>query len=84
MRPEDITFHVKDGVRSSARNEFTGRITKVLPIGPMVRMKVDAGIPLIAVITQRSYEELGLGPGVTTDLAFKASAIHVVERTEAD
>ncbi|KUG14263.1 abc-type tungstate transport system, atp-binding protein [hydrocarbon metagenome] len=80
MRPEDITFHVKDGVRSSARNEFSGTIRKVLPIGPMVRMKVDAGIPLIAVITQRSYEELGLGLGVTTDLAFKASAIHVVER----
>jgi len=80
MRPEDITFHVKDGIKSSARNEFSGTIRKVLPIGPMVRMKVDAGIPLIAVITQRSYEELGLGPGVTTDLAFKASAIHVMER----
>lgn len=80
MRPEDITFHVKDGAGSSARNELLGTIRKILPIGPMVRMKVDAGIPLVAVITQRSYEELGLGPGVTTGLAFKASAIHVVER----
>jgi len=80
MRPEDITFHVRDGVKSSARNEFTGMITKVLPMGPNARLKVDAGITLTAVITQRSYEELDLALGKETQLAFKASAIHVVER----
>lgn len=80
MRPEDITFHIKDGVKSSARNEFTGRITKVLPMGPNARLKIDAGIRLTAVITQRSYEELDLALGKEIGLAFKASAIHVVER----
>ncbi len=80
MRPEDITFHVRDGVKSSARNEFTGTITKVIPMGPNARLKVDAGIRLTAVITQRSYEELDLALGKETQLAFKASAIHVVER----
>jgi tungstate transport system ATP-binding protein len=79
MRPEDITFHVKDGVKSSARNEFTGRITKVLPMGPNARLKIDAGITLTAVITQRSYDELGLAIGKEIGLTFKASAIHVVE-----
>ncbi|MDD1710143.1 MAG: ABC transporter ATP-binding protein [Methanoregulaceae archaeon] len=81
MRPEDITFHVKDGVKSSARNEFTGTITKVLPMGPNARLKVNAGIKLTAVITQRSYEELDLALGKDIGLAFKASAIHVVEKT---
>ncbi len=80
MRPEDITFHIKDGIKSSARNEFTGRITKVLPMGPNARLKIDAGIRLTAVITQRSYEELDLALGKEIGLAFKASAIHVVER----
>lgn len=79
MRPEDITFYEKDSIRSSARNIFAGRITKVLPMGPMVRLKVDAGVKLTAVITQRSYEELGLALGKETELTFKASAIHVVE-----
>jgi len=82
MRPEDITFHVKDGVKSSARNEFTGRITKVLPMGPMARLKIDAGVKLTAVITQRSYDELELALGKEIGLAFKASAIHVVERRD--
>jgi tungstate transport system ATP-binding protein len=82
MRPEDITFHVKDGIKSSARNEFTGRITKVLPMGPNARLKIDAGVKLTAVITQRSYDELNLTLGKEIGLAFKATAIHVVERKE--
>ena len=84
MRPEDITFYEKDNIRSSARNMFTGQIREVVPMGPMVRLKVDVGINLTGVITQRSLEELGLAQGKETELAFKASAIHVVERQDTD
>jgi molybdopterin-binding protein len=63
---------------------FTGRITEVVPVGPMVRLKVDAGIKLTAVITHRSFEELGLALEKETELTFKASAIHVVERKDTD
>jgi len=84
MRPEDITFYEKDSIRSSARNKFIGRIIEVIPMGPMVRLKVDAGVKLTAVITQRSFEELGLELGKETELTFKASAIHVVERKGID
>lgn len=84
MRPEDITFYKEDNILSSARNKFTGRITKVVPIGPMVRLKIDAGVKLTAIITQRSFEELSLALGEETELTFKASAIHVVERKDTD
>jgi tungstate transport system ATP-binding protein len=84
MRPEDITLYEKDSIRSSARNMFTGRITEVVPVGPMVRLKIDAGIKLTAVITHRSFEELGLALEKETELTFKASAIHVVERKDTD
>ena len=84
MRPEDITFYEKDSIRSSARNKFTGRIIEVKPIGPMVRLKVDAGVKLTAIITQRSFEELSLALGKETELTFKASAIHVVELKGTD
>jgi molybdopterin-binding protein len=80
IRPEEITFHAIDGVRTSARNEYPCRITKAVPIGPMVRITVDAGFSLTAVITRRSYDDLGLAPGKNTELAFKASAIHVTKR----
>jgi tungstate transport system ATP-binding protein len=84
LRPEDITFYEKDHIRSSARNTLTGRIIEVVPIGPMVRLKVDAGVKLTAVITARSFEELGLVLGKRTTLTFKASAIHAAERKDTD
>jgi tungstate transport system ATP-binding protein len=84
MRPEDVTLYEKDNIRSSARNRFAGQITEVIPIGPMVRLKVDVGVKLTAVITQRSFEELGLAQRNEITLAFKASAIHVVERKGTD
>jgi len=49
-------------------------------MGPNARLKIDIGVILTAVITQRSYEELDLAPGREIGVAFKASAIHVVEK----
>jgi len=82
MRPEDIIFlGGKDG-KSSARNELPGTITRVTPMGPNMKMKMDAGITLVAIITRRSYDELGLSKGASVYASFKASAIHVVKNEE--
>ncbi len=78
-RPEDITFYNTDRTKSSARNKFTGRIIEVIAMGPMVRLKVNTGIVLAAVITQRSFEDLGLRLEKETEITFKTSAVHVVE-----
>jgi len=80
LRPEDVVFLTERDGRSSARNELSGTITKVIPIGPMVKVRVDAGIPVSAVITRRSYDELGLSPGKGIFIAFKATALHVVAK----
>lgn len=77
IRPEDITIHAPDSARSSARNELSGQIIRILPIGPLVRIGIDAGLPVTGVITRRSYEELGLAEGTSVSLSFKASSIHV-------
>lgn len=79
IRPEDITLFPADGQKTSARNVFEGKITKVVAQGPMVKVKVDCGLHLSAVITRRSYDELGFYPGMQIVLSFKASAIHVTE-----
>ncbi len=82
-RPEDITFYNANSTKSSARNKFTGQIVEVIPMGPMARLRVDAGVTMTAVITQRSFEDLGLALGAETELAFKSSAVHVVEQNHA-
>ncbi len=82
IRPEDITLFPADGQKTSARNVFDGKITKVLPQGPMMKVKVDCGLHLTAVITRRSYDELGFMPGMQISLSFKASAIHLTESVD--
>ncbi|MCU0632912.1 MAG: ABC transporter ATP-binding protein [Methanolinea sp.] len=77
IRPEELLLRVGKEGMSSARNEIEGTISRVTPIGPNVRVKVDAGIPLIAVITRRSCEDLALFAGARVSVSFKASAIHV-------
>ncbi len=82
LRPEDIMFFTPDGGKTSARNQLAGVIIKVIPMGPMVRVKLHAGVTYTAIITRRSYDDLGLEKGGPAHISFKASAIHVVPEGE--
>jgi tungstate transport system ATP-binding protein len=79
IRPEDITITRTREV-TSARNNFEGRINKVIPLGPLTRIEIDCGFPLLGVVTTRSAGELGLTSGTTVYASFKATAIHVIKR----
>ncbi|HNS82506.1 MAG TPA: TOBE domain-containing protein, partial [Methanolinea sp.] len=79
MRPEDVIFLIEKDGKSTARNEIEGTISRVTPMGPSVKVRMDGGIRVVAVITRRSYDELGLSPGAHVYASFKASAIHVVK-----
>jgi tungstate transport system ATP-binding protein len=81
IRPEEITVSpdiTEPPVRSSIRNHFVGTIKKMMPFGPFIRVTIDCGFPLTALITRRSCEELGLTPGTKVRASVKASAIHVL------
>lgn len=64
----------------SARNRLSGRVESLSPEGPMVRLQLDVGFRLGALVTARSVEELGLQPGVEVTALLKAPAVHVVAR----
>lgn len=82
LRPEDVVLAPPDGlVASSARNRLPGVVTRVVPAGVQVRVTVDCGFPLVAVITRQSLEDLGLGVGARVVASFKASAIHLIPRS---
>lgn len=80
VRPEDITIALSK-VSSSARNSFAGAITRVVSMGPLTRVEMDCGFPLIALVTKRSAEELGLKRGKQVFANFKATGIHVIRKT---
>ncbi|HEX9975969.1 MAG TPA: ABC transporter ATP-binding protein [Dehalococcoidales bacterium] len=78
LRPEDITLFLSP-VSSSARNSFVGEITRVVSSGPLSRIEVDCGFPLVALVTKRSAEELNLQKGKKVYATFKATAVHVIQ-----
>jgi len=49
-----------------------------VPVGSQVRVTVDCGFPLVAVITQRSRADMGLELGQKIIASFKASSIHLI------
>jgi molybdopterin-binding protein len=66
------------GALSSARNRLRGRVSRVTPSGPLVRVNVDCGVPLVALITRASADEMGLAVGRPVVATFKATAAHLI------
>jgi tungstate transport system ATP-binding protein len=83
IRPEEVTIAPAGLLpeKTSMRNRITGRITKIVPSGPFVRVSVDCGFVLVALITRRSCMDLGLVVGTTVIAGVKATAIHVLPDT---
>lgn len=77
LRPENIALS-KTSTDSSVRNSLQGRVTEVWTLGALVRVKVDCGILLNALITRQSAEEMNILPGIPVYAQFKASSVHVL------
>jgi tungstate transport system ATP-binding protein len=81
IRPEDVTLMVPHESRdSSARNGLPGTILRLVSLGTHVRVVVDCGFLLVALVTRRSVEDLGLAEGTSVIASFPATAAHVVPR----
>lgn len=73
--PREIVL-ARETLPSSARNSFRGVVTRAELTGPEeVRVTLDCGESLVAVITRESWEELGLTVGASAVASFKASAV---------
>ena len=66
--------------RSSARNRLPGRVISTEAQGLLVRVVLDCGFRLSALITRASWEELDLRPGAEVTASIKAPAIQLVAR----
>src|SRR4029079_17127648 len=84
VRPEDVTLSPRApaGARSSARNHLDGAIVRLAPRGPHVRVTIDCGFPLVALVTQRSVREMALEPGTQVTAHFKATAPHLLHHAK--
>lgn len=79
IRPEEVTLTLDQEPDGSARNQMKGIITRLLPLGPLVRVTVDCnGVPVTALITRASCREMHLVLGSVVTARFKASAAHLI------
>jgi molybdate transport system ATP-binding protein len=80
IRAEDVTLELEPRRDVSARNQLFGRVTAVQSEGGVVRVTVDCGFSLSALITRPAYDELHLKEGVTVMAVIKATAVHLIPR----
>jgi len=82
LRPEDVTLVPPEelGATASSRNAFVGKVTATEIRGPLVRVTLACPFPLVAVVTRRSMEDLGIAEGEDFGVRFKATAVVVIRR----
>jgi molybdate transport system ATP-binding protein len=80
IRGEDVILQREAVQASSVRNRLSARVLSLRPEGALLRVELDAGFPLTAVVTRAAGAELGLREGETLTALIKAPAIHLVPR----
>jgi molybdate transport system ATP-binding protein len=77
IRPEGVAIERDPSAHAATRNRLAARILALEPEGPLVRLRLDAGFPLDALITAWACEDLHLEPGLALTALVKATAIRL-------
>lgn len=82
IRAEDVVLEAPGAGATSARNHLAGTVCEVTAMGALVRVGIDCGFPLSAMVTRSAVEDLHLSPGASVVAAIKAGAVHVIPRRD--
>jgi tungstate transport system ATP-binding protein len=77
LRPEDVRLAFA-GAAPGARNRLAGRVAHVVPAPLHVRVVVDCGIPVVAIVTHRIAADLALVPGMSVMVSFAPESPHLL------
>lgn len=80
LRPEDINLCVGGHPSLSGSNIFEGKVMKTMPAGPHIRVIVDCGVPMVALLTRPDFRNLNVSVGKRVLLSFKSAAAHLIPR----
>ena len=83
IRPEEIVLTGGDACRQGTANHLPGRVTTIDSEGPLVRVVLDCGFPLVALIRRLSFLELGLEPGTVVCAEFDPNGAHLIPRARS-
>jgi molybdate transport system ATP-binding protein len=80
IRAEDVLLEPPGPGETSARNELPGSVVSVTPEGPLVRVVLDCGFRLVALVTRHSAERFALAPSQRVSALIKAPSVRLVPR----
>lgn len=84
IRAEDVMIEDAPFHSSSARNRLVATVASRGDEGPLVRIALDCGgVRLVALVTRRSADAMGLLPGRSVAALVKAPAVRIVPRAPA-
>jgi molybdate transport system ATP-binding protein len=80
IRAEDVVVMKGGGAPGSARNHLPAVIKSVAREGALMRVEMDCGFTLAALLTKQACEELALQPGAAVVALVKAPHVHLIPR----
>ncbi|MDA1185938.1 MAG: ABC transporter ATP-binding protein [Acidobacteria bacterium] len=80
VRAEDVTIALHDASDVSAVNRWHAVVRSEAPDGPFVRVSLDCGFRLAAVVTRDAWQRLQLKPGDAAWAIVKATSIRALPR----
>jgi len=83
IRAEDVVLAPGSAGTTSARNQLQGRVVDISSMGALVKIGLDCGFPLSAIVTRSAVEDLRLSRDMPVTASMKAGAVHLVPRRDA-
>lgn len=82
IRAEDVVLvaGALENQPSSPRNRLAATVRALIPEGPMMKVQLDCGFPLMALLTRTACEELSLREGGRVTALIKAPHVHLIPR----
>ena len=77
IKGEDVTLQMGERATQSSRNQLAGTIQWITPEGPLLRVGIDCGFELTALVTRPACDELGLRIGDQITASIKTPSIHL-------
>jgi molybdate transport system ATP-binding protein len=82
IRAEDVILIKGDAIpKGSPRNSLPAVVLEFTSEGPMVRVELDCGFLLAAILTKQACEELALKKGDRVLALVKAPSVHLIPRS---
>ena len=80
IRAEEVILERGLVGQVSARNRLQGVVVEMAAEGPLVRVRLDCGFALAALVTRQACRELDLRPGETVHAFVKSPSVHLISR----